>query len=352
MAIGPDILPVILSGGGGTRLWPLSSADRPKQFLALDGDASLLRQTVERVVGPGFARPLLVASERHAALIEEQLAFLGDGGADLLLEPEPRNTAAAIALAALRPEDGATPLLVTPSDHVVRDSDAFLAAVRAARPLVDMGWLCTFGITPDRPETGYGWIRLGEALDEGVRAAAAFVEKPPRDAAERMLAAGGHVWNSGIFLFRADAAIEALQRHAPEVLDAARAAMEGARRDEHRTVPERAAFARAPALSFDYAVMEKAERVAVVPVDMGWSDVGSWEALFALGAADPAGNVCVGEVLALDSADCLVRAVPGRRATIMGMSDVIVVAGEKDILVLPRDRVQQIRAIVERLAKP
>jgi mannose-1-phosphate guanylyltransferase/mannose-1-phosphate guanylyltransferase/mannose-6-phosphate isomerase len=345
----PDILPVILSGGGGTRLWPLSSAERPKQFLSLDGDASLLQQTVERVSGPGFARPLLVASERHADLIDEQLSLLGPDGADLLLEPEARNTAAAIALAALKAGDGATPLLVTPSDHVVRDREAFVAAVRAAAPLAAEGWLCTFGITPDRPETGYGWIRLGDILGEGVRAVAAFVEKPPREEAERMLAAGGHVWNSGIFLFRADAVLAALARHAPAILEAARAAMAGARSSGNRTVPGREAFGRAPALSFDHAVMEKADRVAVVPVQMGWSDVGSWDALFAIGPADAAGNVCHGDVLALESSDCLVRGVPGRRVSVVGVADLIVVASERDVIVLPRGRSQQVRAIVERL---
>jgi mannose-1-phosphate guanylyltransferase len=352
MAPRRDILPVILSGGGGTRLWPLSSADRPKQFLALDGEATLLRQTVERVTGPGFARPLLVASERHVDLIEEQLAFLGEGGADLLLEPQPRNTAAAVALAALHAEDPATPLLVTPSDHVVRNRAALLSAVATALPLVEEGWLCTFGIEPDRPETGYGWIRLGPPLAEGAREAASFIEKPPLTGAEQMLAAGGHVWNSGIFLFRADAVLDALERHAPAVIEAVRAASAAAVTAGCRTVPEGVAFARAPSVSFDHAVMEKAERVAVVPVEMGWSDVGSWDALFALGAADRDGNVCHGDVIAVDSANCLIRSVDGRRVSVVGVSDLIVVAGETEIIVMPRGQAQRVRAIVERLERP
>jgi mannose-1-phosphate guanylyltransferase/mannose-1-phosphate guanylyltransferase/mannose-6-phosphate isomerase len=351
MASRPNIIPVILSGGGGTRLWPLSSPDRPKQFLALDGDTTLLRQTIERVTGPGFAAPVLVASERHAALIEEQLAFLGDAGADLLLEPEPRNTAAAIALAALQAADGATPLLVTPSDHVVRDAKAFHAAVRTALPLVDQGWLCTFGIAADRPETGYGWIRLGDRLAQGVRAAAAFVEKPPAAEAERMLAAGGHVWNSGIFLFRTDAVIEALGRHAPEVLEAARAAMERADRSGHRTVPEREAFARAPGLSFDHAVMEKAQRVAVVPVAMGWSDVGTWDALYDLGTPDASGNLCEGDVLAVESGNCLIRAADGLRVAVAGVDDLIVIAEGTEILILRRGDSQRLRELTARLER-
>jgi mannose-1-phosphate guanylyltransferase len=344
-----DILPVILSGGGGTRLWPLSSAERPKQFLSLDGDSSLLQQTVERVAGPGFARPLLVASERHAGLIDEQLSSLGPDGADLLLEPEPRNTAAAIALAALKAGGGATPLLVTPSDHVVRDRDAFLAAVRAAAPFAAEGWLCTFGIAPDRPETGYGWIRLGEALDDGVRAAAAFVEKPPRGEAERMLTDRCHVWNSGIFLFRADSVLAALARYAPDILEAARAAMAGARSSGNRTVPEREAFARAPALSFDHAVMEKADRVAVVPVQMDWSDVGSWDALYDLSETDADGNVCLGDALAIEARNCLLQGDGSRRIAVLGVSDLIVVASGDQVLVLPRGRSQEVKKILAAL---
>ncbi|MBV9929931.1 MAG: NTP transferase domain-containing protein [Alphaproteobacteria bacterium] len=347
----PHILPVILSGGGGTRLWPLSSPERPKQFLALDGDATLLQQAVARVTGPGFAPPLLVANERHATLIEDQLRAVGCEGARLLLEPEPRNTAAAIALAAVAAPDGATPLLVIPSDHVIRDPAAFRAAVRTALPLAEKGWLCTFGIAPDRPETGYGWIRLGEALGDGARAAAAFVEKPPRDAAERMLTDRAHVWNSGIFLFRAAPLLAALERDAPAVLAAARAAVANAAGTGGRILPERTAFARAPSISFDHAVMEKADRVAVVPVDMGWSDVGSWDALYDIGTPDEDGNVAEGAVLALDTAGCLIRSVAGRRVTVIGLTDLIVVAGERDVLVLPRGQAQQVRAIADRLER-
>ena len=232
-----------------------------------------------------FAAPLVIANERHAEAVEAQLREVGLAAGALILEPVGRNTAPAIALAALTaaPDDL---LLVLPSDHVIADVAAFHAAVRIAAPLAAEGWLVTFGIRPDRPETGYGYIKRGEPLGAGAFAAERFVEKPDRATAEAYLADGGYDWNGGIFLMRADHYLAELGRHAPEMLAAARAAMEGARREGDRIVPDADAFAASPAQSIDYAVMEKAERVAVVPVAMGWSDVGSWDALHALAERD------------------------------------------------------------------
>ncbi|MCW3835283.1 mannose-1-phosphate guanylyltransferase/mannose-6-phosphate isomerase [Sphingomonas canadensis] len=346
------IVPVILSGGSGTRLWPMSRDERPKQLLALTAPETMLQLTARRAgADSGFAAPVVVGNAAHAAQIEEQLEAVGAAASALILEPVGRNTAPAIALAALAAGGGADPLLVMPSDHVIADVPAFHAAIAAALSLVEAGWLATFGIAPDAPETGYGWIQVGEALAPGVHRVARFVEKPPRDKAEAMLAAGDHCWNGGIFLFRADRYLEELRTHAPAMLDAAERAMASARRDGVRIWPDAEAFAASPSDSIDYAVMERADRVAVAPVAMGWSDVGSWDALHAISRCDSAGNACAGDVVAIDTANCLVRAGEGKRVALVGVQDLIVVADGDDILVLPRGRSQEVKKIVEALRK-
>ncbi len=343
------IVPVILSGGAGTRLWPLSRPERPKQLLALTADETMLQLTARRAAGEQFAAPIVVANAAHADEIEAQLAAAGAQAATLILEPAGRNTAPAIALAALAVTDASAPLLVMPSDHVIADVDAFRAAITAALPLVEQGWLATFGIAPDAPETGYGWIAVGDALGEGVHRVARFVEKPPLAEAERMLSDGGDAWNGGIFLFRADAYLAALEQHAPEILRDCQIAMEQARREGTRLLPDAAAFAACPADSIDYAVMEKAERVAVAPVAMGWSDIGSWDALHAL-TADDDGNALHGDVLALDTTNTLVRS-DKTRVRLIGVSDMIVVAAGDDLLILPRGRSQEVKALLDALKR-
>lgn len=340
------IVPVILSGGSGTRLWPMSTPERPKQLLSLTAEATMLQLTALRAVGERFAAPIVVANARHADEVEAQLAAVDMPAAALVLEPAGRNTAPAIALAALAASNPSAPLLVMPSDHVIGDVEAFHAAIQAALPVVAKHWLVTFGITADRPETGYGWIAVGEPVAEGVHRVARFVEKPPRDRAEAMLAAGDHVWNGGIFLFRADAYLAALAQYAPGILTAAEAAMAGARREGTRLHPDAAAFAASPSDSIDYAVMERADRVAVVPVAMGWSDVGSWDALHELSECDTAGNACRGDVIAIDAERCMIRS-DGARVAVVGVSDLIVIASGRDVLVLPRGRSQEVKRIIE-----
>lgn len=340
------IVPVILSGGSGTRLWPMSRPEKPKQLLALTAEETMLQLTARRACGAQFAAPIVVANARHADDVDAQLAHVATSAQALILEPMGRNTAPAIALAAIAAGGGPAPLLVMPSDHVIADVDAFHVAIAAAMPLVAEGWLVTFGITPDAPETGYGYIKIGEEVAGGVHRVARFVEKPPRADAEAMVAGGDHAWNGGIFLFRADIYLGALASYAPDMLVAAQRSMDKARHDGRRIYPDEDAFAASPADSIDYAVMEKSERVAVVPVSMGWNDVGSWDALHAISACDDAGNATKGEVINLDTSNCLVRS-DGARIAMVGVSDLIVVASGNDILILPRGRSQEVKQLLE-----
>ena len=344
------IVPVILSGGSGTRLWPMSRPEKPKQLLALTDEATMLQLTAKRIAGPRFASPLIVANARHADMIEAQLAELGTPAGTLILEPMARNTAPAIALAAIAAGAGEAPLLVMPSDHVIGDVAAFHAAVEAALPRVEEGWLVTFGITADSAETGFGWIQVGEAIGEGIHRVATFVEKPPLAKAQAMLAAGDHAWNGGIFLFRADRYLAALAEFEPAMLAAAQGSMDAARHDGARIFPDADAFAAAPDQSIDYAVMEKADKVAVVPVSMVWSDVGSWDALHAISEQDEAGNAHQGEVIAIETSGCLVRS-DRVRVALVGVSDLIVVASGDDILILPRGRSQEVKKLIEAMKK-
>jgi mannose-1-phosphate guanylyltransferase/mannose-1-phosphate guanylyltransferase/mannose-6-phosphate isomerase len=345
----PPIVPVILSGGSGTRLWPMSRPERPKQFLALTADDTMLQLTAKRApADAGYAAPIVVGNAAHADEVEQQLSAIGVGPAAVILEPMGRNTAPAIALAAIAAGGGAEPLLVMPSDHVIADVPAFHRAIAAALPLVEDGWLVTFGITPDAPETGYGWIKVGEAISGGVHRVDRFIEKPPLSAAQAMLGEGGHAWNGGIFLFRADRYLEVLGREAPAMVEAAQAAMEAAKRDGLRIWPDVEAFAASPSDSIDYAVMEKANRVAVVPVAMGWSDLGSWDALDAISDCDDGGNTHAGEVIAVDTSNCFVRS-DGVRVALVGVSDLIVVASGDDVLILPKGRSQDVKKIIEAL---
>jgi mannose-1-phosphate guanylyltransferase len=337
------IIPVILSGGSGTRLWPMSRDHQPKQFLPLTAELTMFQLTLDRVNDPErYGEAIVVANARHADLIDMQMA---ERKAVLVLEPLARNTAPAIALAAIAAGSGDAPLLIMPSDHVIADIEAFNLAIDAAMPLVKQGWLATFGIKPDAPETGYGYIRLGEEIVPRAFRVVYFVEKPDAVTAASMVASGDHVWNGGIFLFRADAYLNALAKHAPAMLAAVQQSMDKAVQHGTRILPDREAFSASPSDSIDYAVMEKADRVAVVPVAMGWSDVGSWDALHTLGA-DCDGHAHHGDVIALDTSNCLIRS-DSVRITAVGISDLIIVASGDSVLIMPRGQSQQVKRIVE-----
>lgn len=348
------IFPVILSGGAGTRLWPLSRTARPKQFLALAGSETLFARTIARVRDRRlFAPPLVVTNERHRFLVGEELRREGDtAGDNILLEPESRNTAPAVALAALfLCESGADPLLlVMPSDHAIADEAGFRRAVETGAEAAVAGRLVTFGIRPTRAETGYGYIAAGEALDRspGCLRVLRFVEKPDRTTAEGYLAAGNFLWNSGIFLFRASRLLEELARHAPDILAACEAAMGQRAGDADFIRPDPAAFTASPSESIDYAVMEKSRHVAVVPAEFGWSDIGSWAAVWEQLDQDQDGNVTIGDVLVENCRNTLFWS-DGPTIAAVGVENLVVVSSKDALLILPREQAQEVRKIVTRL---
>jgi mannose-1-phosphate guanylyltransferase/mannose-1-phosphate guanylyltransferase/mannose-6-phosphate isomerase len=349
------IYPVILSGGSGTRLWPMSRTLYPKQLLTLLGGESLLQQTARRVADPArFAPPLLVANEEHRFIIAEQLRESGAAPRGLLLEPQGRNTAPAACVAALEliGDDPDALMLLLPSDHTIGDVDAFLAAIDRAAAAAAEGALVTFGIAPSRAETGYGYIRRGAALGEaeGAFAVAAFVEKPALAEAERYLASGEHFWNSGIFLFPARLYVAELERLRPEMAAACRAALAKATRERDFIRLDKEAFCACAGDSIDYAVMEHTESAAVVPVAMGWSDVGSWDALWEMSGKDADGNALAGNVVAEAARNCYLRSEAGLVAAI-GVENLVVVATQDAVMVAPRERTQEVRALVARLAR-
>jgi mannose-1-phosphate guanylyltransferase / mannose-6-phosphate isomerase len=352
------IIPVILSGGAGTRLWPLSRELYPKQLLPLVGEQTMLQETVTRLSGiAGMGEPLLVCNEHHRFLVAEQLRKIGVNPGAIVLEPVGRNTAPAVAVAALLAmADGSDPiLLVLPADHVIRDGAALRSAVEGGVPLAKAGKLLTFGIVPNRAETGYGYIKAGTELPDSsgqpaAYAVASFVEKPDLTTAEGYLAAGEYYWNSGMFLFRASVFLRELERLSPEILAACRAAVAGAGRDLDFTRLDAAAFAACPGNSIDYAVMEKTKAAAVIPLEAGWSDVGSWSALWEVGAKDADGNVVKGDVLTQDVRNCYLHAGT-RMLAAVGVENHIIVETGDAVLVAHRDRVQEVKAIVEQLKR-
>ena len=346
------IIPLILSGGSGTRLWPISRKNLPKQFLSLAGSETLFQQTVQRALRlQDVAAPIVVASDGHRFLAAEQLKELNIQDADILLEPVARNTAPAIAVGALRAmaRNVDAIILVLPADHLIGDDQAFRDAVAKARPLAEKGWLVTFGIRPDRPETGFGYIRRGEPLEGETFKIEQFVEKPQLDVAERYLASGEYDWNSGMFMFRASQYLEELGTHAPDMLQAARKAFDKANIDLDFVRLDAPSFATAPSDSIDYAVMEKTARAAVVPVACGWSDIGSWDALWLAADKDANGNHLEGDVIALDTTGSLVRSHERHLVATVGLKDVVVVTTPDATLVIRRDASQNVKKIVDQL---
>ena len=349
------IHPVILSGGSGTRLWPMSRTRYPKQLLTLVSEHSLLQQAMLRIDGhPGFAAPLLVANEEHRFIIAEQLREIGVAPRALLLEPAGRNTAPAACVAALCLGEIAADalMLVMPSDHLIDDPGAFHAAIERAAAAARAGFLVTFGIRPERAETGYGYIERGAALPgaDGAFAVARFVEKPDSATAQRYIGSGDFFWNSGIFLFPAALYLSELERLRPDMLEACRRAVSGGLRDEDFIRLDKSAFITCPADSIDYAVMEHTDRAAMVPVSMGWSDLGSWDALWDLAEKDASGNALAGNVIAEDAKNCYLRSEAGLVAA-LGVEDLVVVATDDAVMLAPRSRAQDVRLLVARLVK-
>jgi mannose-1-phosphate guanylyltransferase/mannose-6-phosphate isomerase len=347
------LYPVILSGGSGTRLWPMSRTAYPKQLLPLLSDHSLLQETVLRCRGTeAEAPPLILANDDHRFVIAEQLRQIGVTPSGILLEPAPRNTAPAVAAAAiwLVQRDPEALMLVMPSDHTIKDKAAFAAALAVGRRAAESGRLVTFGITPDRPEIGYGYISRGDKLEiDGAFAVAAFVEKPDRARAEAYLAQGGYSWNSGIFLFPASLYLAELERFLPDTVAAVRRAVANSLADLDFVRLDGPAFANAANESVDYAVMERTAAAAIVPVQMGWSDVGAWDALWDVAEArDDSGNVSLGDVVAVDCRGSYLR-TEERLLAAFGLDDMIVVATADAVLVAPRARAQEIKGLVERL---
>lgn len=346
------LIPVILSGGSGTRLWPLSRKNLPKQFLALAGDTSLFRQTVARTLPlENVGAPIVVCSEEHRFLVAEQLREEGLENASILLEPVPRNTAPAIAMAAWNAleSDPEAILLVLPADHLIGDEPGFHEAVQSALPIASDDWLVTFGIRPTGPETGFGYIRHSEPLGEDAFRVERFVEKPDAQRAMEYVESGKYEWNSGMFVFRAARFLEELKNHAPEMHRAAKAAYAAASADLDFVRFDRDAFASIPDNSIDYAVMEPTDRAAVVPVSCGWSDIGSWAALWDAADKTDDGNRFEGDVIGIDSRNCLALASERRMLAMIGVDDLVVVDTPDATLVTRRERAQDVKNLVEQL---
>jgi mannose-1-phosphate guanylyltransferase/mannose-6-phosphate isomerase len=355
------LTPVILSGGAGTRLWPLSRELYPKQLLALIGERTMLQQTALRLEGLAATAPVVVCNEAHRFLVAEQLRQINIEPRAMLLEPFGRNTAPAIALAAhaaLR-SAGSDPqadpiLLVLPADHVIRDVPVFQKAIRVALSAAEQGKLVTFGIVPNAPETGYGYIQRSTGKDskgetaDGAHPIARFVEKPSAEKAAQFVQSGEYYWNSGMFLFRSRRYLKELESFAPEIAKVCASAAAAAKSDLDFTRIDPKVFEACPSDSIDYAVMEKTRDAVVVPLDAGWSDVGSWAALHGACEADGHGNVARGDVIAEDSQGCYLYS-ESRLVAVVGLEDHVVIETKDAVLVAPKDRVQDVKKLVYRL---
>lgn len=349
------MIPVILSGGSGTRLWPLSRGLYPKQFLPLVSGQTMLQDTISRLEGvPDMAAPLVVCNEEHRFIVAEQLRQLGIKSSTILLEPIGRNTAPAIAVAALTATaNGEDPLLlVLAADHAIRDVAAFQAAIEISSAAAQTGALVTFGITPTAPETGYGYIRRKAHTKSQVAGAypiAEFVEKPDLATAQRYLESGEYFWNSGMFLFHASAFLAELERFAPDILAACQRAIAPLECDLNFVRLNQEAFAACPSNSIDFAVMEKTDKAQVVPLDAGWNDVGSWSSLWAVQDKDSAGNVSKGDVLAFNTQNSYLHSADGRLLAAVGLDNMIVVDTSDAVLIARSDQVQDVKKVVDAL---
>ncbi len=346
------LVPVILSGGSGTRLWPLSTPERPKQFLPLVSDRTMLQETAARAADPDlFAPPLIVCNEAHRFLVAEQLRAADLAPQAIMLEPMGRNTAPAIAAAAqwLAAQDPDAIMLVLASDHVISDVPAFHAAARTAADAAAAGYLVTFGLKPTHPETGYGYVRVAEEMvTDGAHRLGAFVEKPDQPTAEQYLASGDYLWNSGMFVLPAALYLQEVERLEPAMHKHCAAAVAAAERDSDFVRLSADSFGQATAKSVDYAVMEHTDKAAVVPADIGWSDVGSWASLYDILPKDAHGNAAAGDVVQIDTDGCYLRS-DGPLVAAIGVSDLAVVATEEAVLIAPRGHSQRVREVVDAL---
>jgi mannose-1-phosphate guanylyltransferase/mannose-1-phosphate guanylyltransferase/mannose-6-phosphate isomerase len=350
------ITPIILAGGSGTRLWPLSRKSYPKQFVDLGQPETLFQATVKRLTGSEFGRPVLLTSEDYRFIITEQMGRVGILPEAIFIEPEARDTAPAVLIAALF-LDGVDPdgmMLIAPADHAIPDDAGFRAAVLAAQPAAEAGSIVTFGIKPDRPETGYGYLELtGDAHSEGApQPLKAFVEKPDATRAQEMVASGNFLWNAGIFLVSVKAIRAAFEKHAPEMLEAAQASLDTAEKDLGFRRLEATNFAKLPKISLDYAIMEKADNLQVMPFSAGWSDLGDWETLRRLTDQDDKGTALVGEATSVDCENSLLWSTnEGQELVGVGLENIIAIAMPDAVLVADRRRVQDVKAAVTALQK-
>jgi len=340
-----SICAVIMAGGSGTRLWPLSRASHPKQFLSLHDNATMLQSTVMRLKELDIQSSVTICNEEHRFFVAEQLRAIDKLGS-IILEPVGRNTAPAIALAALLVEDDPL-LLVLAADHVIQDEAAFTSAVYSAIPLAESGKLVTFGIEPNEPHTGYGYIKRGEQKDAGF-AVDHFVEKPSAEIAENYVSSGDYYWNSGIFLFKTSKYLEELKNFRPDIYDACESSVAGMQTDLDFLRVDKEKFESCPSESADYAVMEKTKDAVVVPLDAGWSDIGSWSSLWDISEKDVNGNVTQGDVMLHSSNNSYVR-TDGKLVAAIGVDDLVIVSTKDVLMVSHKDSVQDIKVIVDKL---
>jgi mannose-1-phosphate guanylyltransferase len=338
---------VIMAGGSGTRLWPLSRAAHPKQFLALHGDDTMLQATFKRLDGLDIQSSVTICNEEHRFFVAEQLREIDRLGS-IILEPVGRNTAPAIALAALSSPEGEDPLLlVLAADHVIQNEAAFTKTVMNAIPLAESGKLVTFGIVAHEPNTGYGYIKKGESQGPGF-AVDAFVEKPSIEVAKEYLESGDYFWNSGMFLFKASRYLEELKKHRPDIYEACQLSMEGTSQDNDFLRVNELAFDACPSDSIDYAVMEKTDDAVVVPMDAGWSDIGSWSSLWDISEKDGNGNATYGDVMLHKSNNCYVR-TDGKLVAVIGVDDLVIVSTKDVLVVAHKDSVQDVKVVAQQL---
>jgi mannose-1-phosphate guanylyltransferase len=338
---------VIMAGGSGMRLWPLSRAAHPKQFLALHGDDTMLQATFKRLDSLDIQYSVTICNEEHRFFVAEQLREIDKLGS-IILEPVGRNTAPAIALAALSSPEGEDPLLlVLAADHVLKDVAAFTKTVMNAIPLAESGKLVTFGIVAHEPNTGYGYIKKGESQGPGF-AVDAFVEKPSIEVAKEYLESGDYFWNSGMFLFKASRYLEELKKHRPDIYEACQLSMEGTSQDNDFLRVNELAFDACPSDSIDYAVMEKTDDAVVVPMDAGWSDIGSWSSLWDISEKDGNGNATYGDVMLHKSNNCYVR-TDGKLVAVIGVDDLVIVSTKDVLVVAHKDSVQDVKVVAQQL---